>query len=148
MVNINNWYVYWLSFLYIVLWLILKVNVDNVIVMWIVYGEMMNWKWMLMNCLELDWIVFVIEKDELKFGILSYVLNKEWFELLWLWIEIVDMEWNDEFVNCLCFDGNWVRKYYMHLLIEVIVNWCVNVCIDWLRKLSIGRRSWEVTWNF
>ena len=58
---------------------ILKVNVDNVIIMWIIYGEMVNWKWMLMNCFEIDWIVFVVENDmnmvyvELKIEILGYV---------------------------------------------------------------------------
>ena len=70
----------WISIYYFMLIeFILKVNVDNVIVMWIVYGEMVNWKWMLMNCFEMDWIVFVVENDmnmvyvELEIEILGYV---------------------------------------------------------------------------
>ena len=93
MININNYYVCVNEIIYIIvcelscyLWIWLNeivwngefdMNVDNVIVMWIVYWEMMNWKWVLMNYFEMDWFVFVIENDvnlvydELRFGILS-----------------------------------------------------------------------------
>ena len=80
----------------------LEVNVDNMIVMWIDYWEMMNWKWVLMNCFESDWIMccywewcdydicWVEDWD------IELLMIKDWFELLWLWIEIVDMDWDDE----------------------------------------------------
>ena len=75
---------------------------------------MMKWKWMLMNCFEIDWFVYCCW-EFFEYGIcwvedwdIELLMIKDWFELLWLWIEIVDMEWNDQFMNCLCFDGNWV----------------------------------------
>ena len=103
----------WISIYYFMLIeFILKVNVDNVIVMWIVYGEMVNWKWMLMNCFEIDWIMCCCwewcdyDICELKIEILSYVDDLRWFELLRLWIGSCGLDWNEEIVNCLCFDGN------------------------------------------
>ena len=68
--------------------------------------------WLLRICFEIDWICVVVENDvnmvyvELKIEILSCWWLREWFELLWLWIGIVDMDWSDEFCELFVFDGN------------------------------------------
>ena len=99
----------WISIYYFMLIeFILKVNVDNVIVMWIVYGEMMNWKWMLMNFLELDWIVFVIENDvnmvydelRLVFWAMCWIRND--LNYCDCGLEIMDMHWSDELCEIVC----------------------------------------------
>ena len=59
----------------------LKVNVDE-----------LPWNELICVCYW-EWCEYGIWWVEV--GILSYVLNKEWFKLLWLWIGVVDMDWDD-----------------------------------------------------
>ena len=97
---------YWLNlykYYFMIIELFLEVNVDNVIVMWSVYGEMVNWKWMLMNCFEIDWIMCCCW----EWCDYDICWVEDWdIELCW-WVrnnlnycdcgwKFVDLDWNDE----------------------------------------------------
>ena len=96
-----DWVLY---ILFMLFKLLLKVNVDNVIVMWIVYWERVNLKWKLMIYFAIDWIMYWFD-EFCDYGIWWI---EDWnIELCWglrneliycdCGLKFVDMDWNNEF---------------------------------------------------
>ena len=76
----------------------------KVIVMWIVYWEMMEWKWMLMNFFEIDWIMSCCWVEDWGIDLCWWLKNDLSYEIVdW---KFVEMDWNDELCELFVFDGN------------------------------------------